>query len=129
SMRRARKAVAAGMAVWSLAATAACAQGEGAGGREARPAPVAVAPVEKGPIALRRTYSGTLESPAQFVVAPKVGGRVERLFVDLGDAVERGRVVAELDDAEFVHLVREAKAELAVARANQAEAKSALEIA
>lgn len=92
-------------------------------------APVAVAPVEHGPIELRRTFSGTLESPGQFVVAPKVGGRVERLTVDLADPVTRGQVVAELDDDEYVQAVAQAEAELAVAKANQAEASSTLEIA
>lgn len=97
--------------------------------RRGRPAPVAVAAIQRGPIELRRTYSGTLEAPAQFVVAPKVAGRVERLTVDLGDPVQRGQVVAKLDDDEFRHLVAQAKAELAVAEATVAEAKSALETA
>lgn len=52
-----------------------------------RPAPVEVAPVERGPIALRRTFSGELEALAEFVVAPKVSGRVERVLVNIADAV------------------------------------------
>jgi len=96
---------------------------------ERRPAPVAVAPFERGRIELRRIYSGTLEAKTQFVVAPKVGGRIEKLSVDLADPVERGQVVAELDDAEFVQAVEQARADLAVANANTVEAKNALEIA
>ena len=101
------------------------------GGRDggARPAPVEVAPVERGPMELRRTFSGTLEALEDFAVAPKVSGRVERMLVDLADTVRQGQVVAELDDDEYVQAVREAKADLAVARANLAEARSALEIA
>jgi RND family efflux transporter MFP subunit len=92
-------------------------------------APVEVARIQRGPIELRRTFSGTLEARAEFVAAPKVSGRVERLSVNLADTVKRGQVVAELDNDEYVQAVAQAKAGLAVAMANLAEAKSALEIA
>lgn len=93
------------------------------------PAAVEVAPIERGSISLRRTFSGALESKASLVVAPKVSGRVEHLEVDIGDPVRRGQVVAELDNDEYVQAVAGARADLAVARANLTEAKSALEIA
>lgn len=93
------------------------------------PAPVLVAPIERGPVTLARAFSGTLEAYAEFVAAPKVGGVVERLSVNLGDEVARGRVVAELDDAEIAQEVAQAEAELEVARANLAEARSLLAIA
>jgi RND family efflux transporter MFP subunit len=94
-----------------------------------QPAPVEVASIERGPMELRRTFSGALEAPGQFVVAPKVSGRVERLTVNLADSVSRGQVVAELDNDEYVQAVAQSRAELAVARANLVEAESALEIA
>jgi RND family efflux transporter MFP subunit len=99
------------------------------GDKVGRAAPVEVAPIEHGPIVLRRTFSGALEPQAQFVVAPKVAGRVERLRVNIADIVTRGQVVAELDNEEFVQAVAQARADLEVARANRAEAASALEIA
>lgn len=92
-----------------------------------RPAPVEVALIEHGPIQLRRTFSGTLEARAEFVVAPKISGRIIRLDVDLADTVERGQVVAWLDDDEHVQNVAQAEAVLAVARANRSEAQSALQ--
>jgi RND family efflux transporter MFP subunit len=94
-----------------------------------RAAPVEVMPIEHGPIQLRRTFSGSLEATAKFVVAPKISGRIVRLDADLADAVRRGQVVAWLDDDEYVQGVAQANANLAVARANLAEARSALEIA
>jgi len=97
--------------------------------RAAQAAPVEVAPIERGTIVLQRTFSGALEAPAQFVVAPKVSGRVERLAVNLSDTVSRGEVVAELDNDEYVQAVAQSRAELAVAEANLAEADSALAIA
>jgi RND family efflux transporter MFP subunit len=104
----------------------------GAGGRAAgaeRAVPVEVATVERGPIERRRAFTGTLEARAEFVVAPKVSGRIEGLDVDLADAVRRGQVVARLDNAEHVQAVTQAQADLAVAQANLAEAKSLLTIA
>lgn len=97
--------------------------------RERLPVPVEVAAVQRGPITLRRTFSGALEATAEFTAAPKVGGRLERLAVDLGDSVSRGQVLAWLDDAEYQQAVQQAEAELAVARASHAEAESALQIA
>jgi RND family efflux transporter MFP subunit len=96
---------------------------------EARVAPVEVAPIETGTVRSVRTFSGTLRARAEFTVSPKVAGRIERLMVDISDPVERGQVVAELDDDEFALAVAQSEAELAVARANLAEAESAAEIA
>jgi RND family efflux transporter MFP subunit len=91
--------------------------------------PVETAPVVRGALELRRTFSGTLEAPARFVVAPKIGGRIEAVAVDLGDPLERGQVVAVLDDDEYVQAVMQAQADLAVAQATRVEKGSSLEIA
>jgi RND family efflux transporter MFP subunit len=101
----------------------------GKGSRASRPVPVEVVQIQRGPIALQRTFSGELEALAEFVVAPKVSGRVQRVIVDIADMVRRGQVVAELDDDEYVQAVAQVQADLAVARANLSESKSALEIA
>lgn len=115
---------------WAVAHRLSEAGAEGAGTRPKKKIPpVAVAPIERGRIELRRVYSGTLEARAQFVVAPKVGGRIEKLTVDLSDPVQRGQVIAELDDAEYVQAIEQAKADLAVAEANITEAANALTIA
>jgi RND family efflux transporter MFP subunit len=97
--------------------------------KEERIAPVEVAPIERGSIAFERTYSGTLEATAEFEVAPKISGRIERLLVDLADPVSRGQLIAELDDREYVQAVAQADADLAVAKATLAEADSTLTIA
>lgn len=120
-------AVVAAAAAWYLS-------GRGPGetrsaGEAARPAPVEAAPVTRGPITLQRTFSGELEARAQFVVAPKVGGRVVRMHVRIADTVQRGQIVAELDDDEYAQAVLQAEADLAVAGANLSEATSALTVA
>ncbi|MBU0482706.1 MAG: efflux RND transporter periplasmic adaptor subunit [Proteobacteria bacterium] len=99
------------------------------GGKKEKSAPVEVAAIERGSISLRRTFNGTLEARAEFVVAPKVAGRVERLTVNLADTVKNGRIVAELDNDEYVQAIAQAKADLAVSRANLGEAESALTVA
>jgi RND family efflux transporter MFP subunit len=99
------------------------------GGKASLPVPVEVAQIQRGPIEQKRTFSGELEALAEFVVAPKVSGRVERVSVNIADTVERGQVVAELDNDEYVQAVTQARADLLVARANLSEARSALEIA
>jgi len=96
---------------------------------QSEPVPVEVEPIQRGAIEMRRMFSGTLEATAEFVVAAKVGGRVEILDVDLADPVTRGQRVAQLDNDEYVQAVAQAHADLAVAKANLAEARSALEIA
>ena len=101
----------------------------GGPGGERPPAPVEVGPVVRGPITFRRTFSGELEAAAEFIVAPKVAGRLKTLAVDLGDTVMRGQLLATLDDDEFAQAVQQGIAELEVAKASHSEAKSALEIA
>jgi RND family efflux transporter MFP subunit len=127
-----RLAVPAGLGglAWLILAGIGGPASEGPGSRgPSDPVPVEVVPVARGPIELRRTFSGTLEAPAQIVVAPKIGGRVERMNVDMADPIERGQVVAVLDNDEYEQAVTQARAELAVARAMHVEAASSLEIA
>jgi RND family efflux transporter MFP subunit len=103
--------------------------GKGQGAVTARPLPVEVKVIRRGSIALHRTFSGELKAQAEFVVAPKVSGRVLQVMVNLADRVARGQIVAELDNDEYVQAVAQAGADLEVARANLSQAKSALEIA
>ena len=94
-----------------------------------QPVPVEVAAVEQGRIERQRFFSGTLQAHTEIVLSPKISGRIELLDADLGDTVSRGQVVARLDSDEYVQSVKQAEAELAVARANLAEADSLLKIA
>lgn len=84
--------------------------------------PVEVATVQRGPLSFYRTFSGTIDPRAQFAVAPKVSGRVQRLLVDVSDTVVRGQIVVQMENAEFEQEVVEAEARLAVAKANRDEA-------
>jgi RND family efflux transporter MFP subunit len=90
---------------------------------------IEVAPVTHEPIRDIAEFTGTLLPRAQFNVAPKVSGRLEKLMVNIGDPVRNGDLVAVLDSEEYAQQVAQAKAELEVGRANLAESKSALDIA
>jgi RND family efflux transporter MFP subunit len=94
-----------------------------------RAAPVEVTAIDQGDIHLRLTFTGTLEARAEFVAAPKVGGRIRSVTVDLADTVEKGQLIAELDNEEAFQAVLQAKADLAVANATQIETESSLKIA
>lgn len=99
------------------------------GGRGAAgPAAVAVARVTTGTIAERLSIAGSLAPSARFVLAPEVGGRLVALHHDIGDVVERGEVVARLDDRSFAQAVVAAEAAVAVAVARLAEARSSVTV-
>jgi len=97
--------------------------------KEERIVPVEVANVMHGPLSFFRTFSGTINPHAQFAVAPKVSGRIQRILVDVSDPVVRGQVVVQMENAEFEQDVIEAEARLAVAEANRDEAVSRFAIA
>lgn len=90
--------------------------------------PVEVATVERGPLSLLRTFSGSIEPRARFTIAPKISGRIKQLHVDVSDQVTKGQLVVNMEDGEFEQEVIEAEARLAVAEANHVEAVSRLEI-
>jgi RND family efflux transporter MFP subunit len=98
-------------------------------GKDKKPIPVQLAGISSEPIALERVFTGSTQAFAEFIVAPKVSGRVERLNVDLADTVIRDQVIARLDNAEYVQEMKQAEADLAVARANLVEAQNQLKIA
>ena len=90
---------------------------------------VEVAPVEKTTVRDVGQFTGSLLARSQFIVAPKVPGRLEKLHVDMGDSVQSGQLVAVLDSQEYDQEVKQAEAEVDVAKANVAECNSSLEVA
>jgi len=76
---------------------------------EAKPVPVTVADAK--PATLRRTVPvvGTLNPYEDVVLAPKVSGRVLRVFRDVGDRVGPGEPLMELDEAEYRLAVEQAR--------------------
>lgn len=87
--------------------------------------PVEVIPVGRHTVRDAGRFSGSLVPRSSVVVTPRVGGRLDRLPIDIGDTVRRGDLLAVLDSEEYAQQVRQAEAEVEVARANEAEARSA----
>jgi RND family efflux transporter MFP subunit len=74
-------------------------------------------------------FTGTLLPESQYNVAPKISGRLEKLFVNIGDEVTQNQLIAVLNDDEYTQQVDQAKAELDVARANIEDNQSTLDLA
>lgn len=88
---------------------------------------VEIAPVQVTAIHEVGLFAGSLYPLSEFSVAPKIAGRLEKILVNIGDAVSGGQLVAVLDDEEYRQEVNQAIAELEVAQANLQERQNALE--
>jgi RND family efflux transporter MFP subunit len=99
------------------------------GGPRGAAVAVEIAPVERGGIRDIGTFSGTLIPKSYFTIVPKISGRIKALYVDIGDRLTRGQLVALLEDEEYQQQVIQAEADLGVAQANLEEAASAQELA
>lgn len=73
-------------------------------------------------------FSGSIEPESKFQVAPKTSGRIKKINFDIGDTINKGDVVAELDDEELVLAVEQAESALEIAKANYNESGELLEI-
>ena len=97
--------------------------------RQTVPVAVEVKPVETAAIRDVHEFTGTVYPRSQFVVAPKIAGRLKKVMFHIGDKLKPGQLIAVLDDEEYVQQVDQAKAELEVTRANLEESRNSLEIA
>jgi RND family efflux transporter MFP subunit len=97
--------------------------------RTAASVAVEVEAIRKATIRDSGNFTGTLAPKSQYVVAPKISGRLERLLVNIGDRVNRNQLIAVLDDEEHGQQVRQAEADLLVAQANLEESKSSMDMA
>jgi len=73
------------------------------------------------------TASGYVVAQVKAAVASKGTGRLEFLSVEEGDRVKRGEIIARLEDADVLAALAQANANLAVARADSADALRTLE--
>lgn len=90
------------------------------------PFPVTLAAVERGLIAGAATYTGRVAAFNEEEIFARVMGRIVEMRVYPGDRIERGQVVARLDDAELGSQVQAAEAMAATARANRLQMEAEL---
>ena len=77
-------------------------------------------PVQKTDVVAEVMGTGTLEARVSTSISPKINGRIVEVAVDQGDRVKTGDVLVQLDDDE-------PKQQVAIARANLAARKAAIE--
>ena len=75
-----------------------------------------------------RQLTGSIYPLYQYIVAPKVSGRIIRINKRIGDWVKRGEIIAKIDDAEYQQMVLEAEANLKISQANLTEIESQFEL-
>jgi len=89
--------------------------------------PSKLARVERGDIARVVVATGKIEPRAIVEVKSKASGIVKNIYVNYGDTVRAGQVLAELDKEELEARVREARANLQAAQAMEESAVAAYE--
>ena len=85
-------------------------------------APVKVFKVERARITERITYTGTIEALSKINITPEVGGKISRIYVEAGDRVTKGQLLAELETSSVRLQLKQADAGVAVAEASYADA-------
>jgi len=79
---------------------------------EGPPIPVEVTEVIKGSVSANYSGTATLEAEGEALVVAKVSGVVEKIFVEEGDSVKAGQVLAKLEDEEFIHRLAQVESKL-----------------
>lgn len=116
-----------GIAGWGIYLTVFAARQDVQKQRRVVPVAVEIAPVRKSTIRDVGRFTGSLHPFSEFIAAPKIAGRLEKIFLQIGDRVTGGQPVAALEDGEYRQQVIQAEAELEVARANLQERRNILE--
>lgn len=80
--------------------------------------------VERQNLQLQIEASGTVQPLQSVNMSPKTAGRIEELYVEQGDAVERGEAIARMEDQQLQAQVEQAQANLEEALAQLAQARA-----
>ena len=90
------------------------------------PIAVTVAEVKSQPIKPALFGIGTVQARYTYKIGPTIAGRVKQLYVDVGDRVQAGQVLGEMDPVDLDARIRAQQAALKAGEAavKQAEAKA-----
>ena len=80
--------------------------------------PSKLAKVEKGDLAKSVVATGKIEPITKVEIKSKASGIVKKLYVDYGDKVKKGQILAELDKEEIEARVDQARAQLEASSAS-----------
>jgi RND family efflux transporter MFP subunit len=90
-------------------------------------APVKVFRVQEQKISEKLFYTGVIEAWNKINVTPDIGGKIAKIYVEEGDVVQKGQLLAELDTRAVRLQLEQAQAALAVAEANYNDAQKNME--
>lgn len=80
--------------------------------------------VKSKDIAVQIKANGVVQAVQNIKLSPKEGGRISKLYVEEGDRVELGQLVARMEDEQFKAQVNQYKAVLAKAEADLAQKRA-----
>ncbi|VDS08182.1 Macrolide export protein MacA [Paracoccus haematequi] len=115
------------LAICAALAAGAAAVGIGQSGDSG--ATVLTTPVERGDIQVTVLAQGTLKPRNLVAVGAQASGRITRIAVELGQAVKKGDLIAQIDSVNQQNALKSAQSDLAVARAQRVERESTLDLA
>ncbi|MCW5983372.1 MAG: efflux RND transporter periplasmic adaptor subunit [Bryobacteraceae bacterium] len=96
-------------------------QGSGGGERRTPVVTVGVTTVKTGSVDEKLMLTGALKPKEQVDVNPQSTGRLQKIHVNVGDAVKAGSLIAELEQDELLQQVRRSEAAMSVVRATLAQ--------
>ena len=88
---------------------------------------VNVAKVVQAPSDVTLTFPGNITPLTEAYIYARASGYVKKRYVDIGDRVKQGQLLAEIDSPELDNQVSQAKASLAQAQGQAAQAQAQLE--
>lgn len=85
--------------------------------------PVKVTKVKKQKISEKLNFTGTIEALRKINITPEVAGKITKIYVEEGDRVQEGQLLAELDTRAIRLQLEQAEAALAVAEASYKDSR------
>jgi membrane fusion protein, multidrug efflux system len=101
----------------------------GGGGGPRMPMTVEIASVGRADVSTSIVVVGNLIGEATVEALPKVGGRLQAVYVRLGDRVSRNQPVAKIEDQEIQEQVKQAQASFGVSEATVRQREADLRFA
>ncbi len=86
--------------------------------------PVEVEKVERGKVIQKITGSGQIRPELQVKVSANVAGKIINLYAEEGDPVEKGQLLVELDQEQYLASLARSKSNLLSMKANEKKLKS-----
>jgi len=86
-------------------------------------APVKLFKVKRQRISEKLNFTGIVEPLKKINITPDIGGKIDKIYVEEGDRVSQGQLLAELDTRAIKLQLKQADAAVAVAEANYKDAQ------